>query len=109
MTNTEKKVVMQLCTKILTETELYEIDMEVRNLVDWICVSEQMKVNNSKIRSLIGKYKQIELECREGIRKKLECIKSVRSVMVCMKNRMSKGAEGEVGEEFGDIIAVKRE
>lgn len=67
MTNTEKKVVMQLCTKILTETELYEIDMEVRNLVDWICVSEQMKENNNKIRSLTGGYKQIEQECWEGI------------------------------------------
>lgn len=37
MTDTEKKVMVRLCTKILTETELYEMDMEVRNLVDWIC------------------------------------------------------------------------
>lgn len=34
MTDTEKKVMVRLCTKILTETELYEMDMEVRNLVD---------------------------------------------------------------------------
>ena len=52
MTDTEKKVMVRLCTKILTETDLYEMDMEVRNLVDWICVSEQMKENNNKIRSL---------------------------------------------------------
>ena len=45
MTDTEKKVMVRLCTKILTETDLYEMDMEVRNLVDWICVSEQMKEN----------------------------------------------------------------
>ena len=46
MTDTEKKVMVRLCTKILIETELYEMDMEVRNLVDWVCVSEQMKENN---------------------------------------------------------------
>lgn len=66
-----------LCTKILTETELYEMDMEVRDLVDWICVSEQMKENNNKIRSLTGEYKQIEPECREGIREKIERIKKL--------------------------------
>ena len=38
MTDIEKKVMVRLCTKILTETELYEMDMEVRNLVDWICL-----------------------------------------------------------------------
>jgi len=72
MTDTEKKVMVRLCMKILTETELYEMDMEVRNLVDWICVSEQMKENNNKIRSLTGEYRQIEPECQEGIREKLE-------------------------------------
>ena len=77
MTDTEKKVMVRLCTKILTETELYEMDMEVRNLVDWICVTEQMKENNNKIRSLTGKYKQIEPECREGIREKLERMKKL--------------------------------
>ena len=55
MTDTEKKVMVRLCMKILIETELYDMDMEVRNLVDWICVSERMKENNNKIRSLPGK------------------------------------------------------
>lgn len=68
---------MRLCTKILTETDLYEADMEVWNLVDWICVSEQMKENNNKIRSLIEEYKQIETEYREGIREKLERMKKL--------------------------------
>ena len=68
---------VRLCMKILTETELYETDMEVRNLVDWICVSEQMKENNNKIRSLTGEYKRIEPECREGIREKLERMKKL--------------------------------
>ena len=40
MTDMEKKVMVQLCTKILKEIELYDTDMEVWNLIDWICVSE---------------------------------------------------------------------
>ena len=58
-------------------TDLYEMDMEVRDLVDWICVSEQMKENNNRIRSLTGEYKQIEPECREGVREKLERMKKL--------------------------------
>ena len=77
MTDTEKKVMVWLCAKILMETDLYETDMEVRNLVDWICVSEQIKENNNKIRSLTGEYKQIESECQEGIREKLERMKKL--------------------------------
>lgn len=75
MTDTEKKVMVRLCTKILTETDLYEMD--IKNLVDWICVSEQMKENNNKIRDLTWEYKQIEPECREGVREKLERMKKL--------------------------------
>ena len=39
MTDMEKKVMVRLCAKILSETDLYDMDMEVRNLIDWICVS----------------------------------------------------------------------
>ena len=35
--------------------------MEVRNLIDWVCVSEQIKSNNNKRRSLSGEYERIEL------------------------------------------------
>ena len=77
MTDTEKKVMVRLCAKILTETDLYETDAEVRDLVDWICVSEQMKENNNKIRNLTGEYKQIEPECREGVRERLERMKKL--------------------------------
>ena len=73
MTDMEKKVMVRLCAKILTETELYEMDMEVRNLIDWICVSEQIKENNNTIRNLTGEYKKIEPDCREGVRVQLEC------------------------------------
>ena len=71
MTDMEKKVMVRLCAKILTETELYEMDMEVRNLIDWICVSEQIKENNNTIRNLTGEYKKIEPDCREGVRVQL--------------------------------------
>lgn len=77
MTDMEKKVMVRLCAKILTETELYDIDMEVRNLIDWICVSEQIKENNNTIRNLTGEYKKIEPDCREGLRAQLERMKEL--------------------------------
>lgn len=60
----EKNVVVMLCAKILTETKLYDTDMEVRNLIDWICVSEQIKTNDNEIRNLTGEYKNIEPDYR---------------------------------------------
>ena len=66
MTYMEKKIIVRLCAKILLETDLYDTDIEVRNLIDWICVSEQIKANNNEIRKLTGEYKRIELKCREG-------------------------------------------
>lgn len=77
MTDMEKKVMVRLCAKILTETDLYDVDMEVRNLIDWVCVLEQIKTNNNTIRNLTGEYKQIEPECREGVRKRLERMKEL--------------------------------
>ena len=77
MTDMEKKVIVRLCAKILSETDLYDTDMEVRNLIDWICVSEQIKSNNNEIRSLTGEYKRIEPDCREGVRVQLERMKSL--------------------------------
>lgn len=73
----EKKVIVRLCAKILTETELYDTDMEVRNLIDWICVSAQIKTNNDIIRNLTGEYKKIEPDCREGVRAQLERMKEL--------------------------------
>lgn len=75
MTDMEKKVMVRLCAKILTETDLYDTDMEVQNLIDWICVSEQIKSNNNEIRRLTGEYKRIEPGCREGVREQLERMK----------------------------------
>ncbi len=43
MTDMEKKVMIRLCAKIVAETDLYETDKEVQNLIDWVCLSEQIK------------------------------------------------------------------
>ena len=77
MTDMEKKVMVRLCAKILSKTDLYDTDIEVRNLIDWICVSEQIKSNNNEIRSITGEYKRIEPDCREGVRTQLEHMKSL--------------------------------
>lgn len=77
MTDMEKKVMVRLCAKILTETDLYDTDKEMQNLIDWVLVSEQMKENNNIIRNLTGEYKQIEPECREGVKEKLERMKEL--------------------------------
>ena len=77
MTDMEKKVMVRLCAKILSETDWYDMDMEVRNLIDWICVAEQIKSNNNEIRSLTGEYKRIEPDYREGVKAQLERMKSL--------------------------------
>ena len=76
MTDMEKKAMVRLCAKILTETDLYDTDIEMRNLIDWVCVSEQIKTNNNTIRNLTGEYKKIESDCREGVRAQLDCMRS---------------------------------
>ena len=63
MTDMEKKVMIRLCAKIVAETDLYETDKEVQNLIDWVCLSEQIKENNNTIRNLTGEYKKIEPDC----------------------------------------------
>ena len=68
---------VRLCAKILTETDLYDTDKEMQNLIDWVLVSEKMKENNNVIRNLTGEYKQIEPECREGVKEKLERMKEL--------------------------------
>ena len=77
MTDMEKKVMVRLCTKILIETDLYDTDKEIRNLIDWVYVSEQIKENNNEIRNLTGEYMKIEPECREGVRERLERMKAL--------------------------------
>lgn len=102
MTEMEKGVMVRLCAKILAETDLYETDTEVRNLIDWVCVSGEIKENNNKIRSLTGEYKQIEPECREGVREKLERMKKLceeRNVLYEMQNEL-KGRREKLERKF---------
>ena len=77
MTDMDKNVMVRLCAKILTETDLYDTDKEVQNLIDWVLVSEQMKENNNVIRNLTGEYKQIEPDCRARVKEKLERMKEL--------------------------------
>ena len=65
------------CAKIVAETDLYEMDKEVQNLIDWVCLSEQIKENNNTIRNLTREYKKIEPDCREGVRAQLERMKEL--------------------------------
>ena len=77
MTDMEKKVMIRLCAKIVADTDLYETDKEVQNLIDWVCLSEQIRENNNTIRNLTGEYKKIEPDCREGVRAQLERMKEL--------------------------------
>ena len=77
MTDMEKKVMIRLCAKIVADTDLYETDKEVQNLIDWVCLSEQIKENNNTICNLTGEYKKIEPDCREGVRAQLERMKQL--------------------------------
>lgn len=54
----EKKVMVRLCAKIVADTDLYEMDKEVQNLIDWVCLSEQIKENNNTIRNLTGNIRR---------------------------------------------------
>ena len=72
----EKKVMIRLYVKIVADTDLYETDKEVQNLIDWVCLSEQIK-NNNTIRNLTGEYKKIEPDSREGVRVQLERMKEL--------------------------------
>ncbi|MCI9278354.1 hypothetical protein D7X48_22020 [bacterium D16-50] len=68
---------IRLCAKIVADTDFYETDKEVQNLIDWVCLSEQIKENNNTIRNLTREYKKIELDCREGARAQLERMKQL--------------------------------
>ena len=51
---------IRLCAKSVAETDLYETDREVQNLIDWVCLSEQIKENNKTIHNLIGEHKKMD-------------------------------------------------
>ena len=49
MVTDTRKVMVQLCAKILLETGFHDSYIEVHNLINWICVSEQIKSNTEDI------------------------------------------------------------
>ena len=49
----EKKVMIRLCAKIVADTDLYETDKEVQNLIDWVCLSEQIRENNNTTNKMV--------------------------------------------------------
>ena len=56
-----------LRAKMVTETDIYETDKEVQNLIDWVCLfvyclSEQFKSKNNTIHNLTGEYKNHVLQ-----------------------------------------------
>ena len=103
MTDMEKKIIVRLCAKILLETDLYDTDIEVRNLIDWICVSEQIKTHNNEIRKLTGEYKQIEPKCREGLREELERMKELCKERDCLYEKQNdlRGKRNEIERSLG--------
>ncbi len=66
-----------LRAKIVAETDPYETDKEVQNLIDWVCLSKRIKESNNTIRNLTGEYKKIKPDCREGVRAQLERMKKL--------------------------------
>ncbi len=109
MTDMEKKVMVRLCAKIVADTDLYETDKEVQNLIDWVCLSELIKENNNTIRNLTREYKKIEPDCREGVRAQLERMKELckeRNSLYEKQNDL-KGQKQQI-ESVGAIRNVGR-
>ena len=82
----------------MADTDLYETDKEVQNLIDWVCLSEQIKENNNTIRNLTGEYKKIEPDCREGVRAHLERMKELCKERnnLCGKQNDLKGRKWKI-------------
>ncbi|MGL6200455.1 MAG: hypothetical protein ACRC3H_16115 [Lachnospiraceae bacterium] len=71
MTDTEKKVIVMLCSKLIQYAD-FDGDKEVELLVDWVLMQNSIKENNNKIRVLIGEYSKGENDRRRSIKDALE-------------------------------------
>ncbi len=60
MTDMEKKVMIRLCAKIVAETDLYETDKEVQNLIDWVCLSEQISIGVQGVQTRLKRNVRFE-------------------------------------------------
>lgn len=66
MTDMEKKIMLQLCAKVIEYVD-FETDLETERLVNWVILDNQRKKNNNEIRSLTAEYKKSKQERRESI------------------------------------------
>lgn len=71
MTDTEKKVMVMLCNKLMQYADFGE-DKEVELLVDWVLTQHAIKENNNKIGGLMGEYSKGENNRRQSIKDVLE-------------------------------------
>ena len=110
MTDLEKKVMVRLCAKTVAATDRYETDKEVQNLIDWVCLSEQIKENNNTIRNLTGEYKMIEPDYQEGVRAQLERMKELckESNSLYEKLNVLKGQKQKIEKSCYYSLAVLR-
>ena len=110
MTDMEKKVMVRLCAKTVAATDLYETDKEVQNLIDRVCLSEQIKKNNNTIRNLTGEYKMIEPDYQEGVRAQLEHMKELckESNSLYEKLNVLKGQKQKIEKSCYYSLAVLR-
>lgn len=71
MTETEKKIMVRLCTKLLQYVDFSD-DKEAESLINWVLAQHAIKENNNKIRSLIGEYSHAESDRRKNVKAALE-------------------------------------
>lgn len=76
MTDMEKKIMLQLCAKVMQYVD-FETDSEAERLVNWVILDNERKQNNNEIRSLMTEYKKGELERRGSIKEALEREKEI--------------------------------
>lgn len=95
MTDMEKKVITRICTKIITETDFYLIDHEMKALIDWLILTDSLKKNNNKIRKITGEYHKTEQGRREGVREALEQCK-----IICEKRNQLYEEQQKIKDEI---------
>ncbi len=86
MTDMEKKVMIRLCAKIVAETDLYETDKEVQNMIDWVCLSEQIRKVGEAIRQEV-----LELSATNHLLKEqTELLAGDKEKLLCENEKLEK-------------------
>lgn len=90
MTDTEKKIMVRLCTKLLQYVDFSD-DKEAEALINWVLTQRAIKKNNNKIRSLIGEYRHAESDRRKSVKEALE-----RGGEICQERDKLYGEQQEL-------------